>query len=719
MENKDKNRSKYNVSSKWYDMDENLQNALEEKPKRRFSVSELAKSINQIFANSAYISYDENAKFDARNYLKKNGSDIITRLQEKLGFDAELHKDDSTEIKFEKLKILKQICIAEKFGVKKDMSKCYFEEYEYHAGELPKYKLPLIDIIAEPSLSYVGSNYSEYSLYKPEFERVLNIIRKHVEKPENIENEINEIHGQWRTLVMSTHYDACISFSDYNSEDEYIKKEDSIKKTFDNLHSIPINVCEHIEKMKELTKGPIEKFYTILLTTKIRSELRDYNILRRFSFDRNKTEENSEKKECLNKYFRNDAPSKNIKNMFNFNSFYNKLVTFHEFNNYIKRGKRTLKDFDINQEKKAVWSLILLKEDPQIKDITELYDSAYEFALKYSQRIADIWHKYQTTKGKKSTIFVFPSHVNNPDESTDKNLGNKYEISIWCIVFRELLYISLKYESIDNKFKYYRNSKRTLTATVKSNSDFEGLAKMILIKHLQDRITLMYQSEEVVSYNQKIEKHILDIEEKVMLFHTIDEIREADKIIRFVVSLSSESEEFIEMKYKYLTYNLWYETIKKGMYTQRAYNIEFINDKIKHDFLSALSRDTSYRGVQNMKLYYFDEIIFKKAIAIAESDDKIKALQELVKMLYTRARIPKNKTASDCVNNIFYLCINNCITYNEIQTYSSQINISFQKTTDYNFYFTFDIDRNKKIITIKDCTFEDKIQNILNLRERP
>ncbi|MDE6787844.1 MAG: hypothetical protein K2J47_00800 [Ruminococcus sp.] len=696
------NRSNYHKSPYWYNLDEKLEDALKEKPKRRFSLAELAKSIYEAFYISKYNSDDEKAEFDALNYLKKNGSDIISRLKNKLAFDIELHNDDPVEVKFEKLKILKVICIAEKFGTKKDMSKCYLETYRYEDNELPEYQIPLIDIMTEPSLAYVGSEYSECSLYKAEFDRVLNLVRKYVEYASEIECEINKLHNNWKKLITSTQYDAILE-NPNNNENGGISKEDSIRTTFKNIRNIPVEAYTPSIETSKTNSSLLERFYVMLFRTKYIAEIRDYHKLRRFDSDQNETVNDESniannsnvkdvlKQKCLDKYFKNAAPSENIRNQFVHNNFYNKYVTFSEFAKYIQISKESIENFVQNEEKKAVWSLILLKEAPDIDDVMELYEPAYKFALKYTQKIADIWYKYLLTEERE-----------NAPKDYESNL---YSIDKWCIVFRELLYIFLKGESIDNKCKYYRNPLKTLTAAVKSNSDFEALPNMILIKHLQDRLILMYQSPDVVRYRQEIEKLMLDAEEAVLQYQTMDEIREADRILRFIVGICSESEEFIELKDKLLKFDLWSRCMMKETYTQIGlmnamytectaeqkdlfaricqyqlnngiyweYDIRYKDKYVRHDFLSALSRD--------------------------ESCSKL---------------LQKSETAMHMIVNIFSEYIKNPANPEKVQSYSHEVNLCFQDRTDYRMYFTFAIDHKQKIIIITSCTFDDDIQKILN-----
>ncbi len=113
-------------------MNEKFEDVMKEKPKRRFSIFELAKFINYVHFQDKHSDADKD--FDSLNYLKKNGINIISRLKMKLGFDIEPHKEDTDEVKFEKLKLLKLICMAEKFG-KENLVKienCYLEKYTYN-----------------------------------------------------------------------------------------------------------------------------------------------------------------------------------------------------------------------------------------------------------------------------------------------------------------------------------------------------------------------------------------------------------------------------------------------------------------------------------------------------------------------------------------------------------------------------------------------------------
>lgn len=78
----------------------------------------------------------------------------------------------------------------------------------------------------------------------------------------------------------------------------------------------------------------------------------------------------------------------------------------------MRRGKKSLGDFAENEEKRAVWSLILLKEAPNVDDVIELYELAYKFALKYTQKIADMWYKYLLTEEIEAAPCTLSAYVN-------------------------------------------------------------------------------------------------------------------------------------------------------------------------------------------------------------------------------------------------------------------------------------------------------------------
>lgn len=683
----------------WYDLSENLEDVMQELPKRKFSIAELAKSINAVYNNSKYA--NKNEYFDALNYLKKNKSDIISRLKDKLDFDIKLHEDDPMGVKFEKLQILKVVCIAEKFGEKKNKSKCYLEAHDYQDDELPEYQMPLIDIMAEPALSYVESEYADCALYQAEFDRVLNLVKINVKNAQKIEHELYELHNNWRKLITSTQYDAILTNPDNRANN--ISKVSSVKATLENIRSISAE--DYIPLKKSVSSSLIESFYIMLLTTKIRAEIRDYHKLRKFDseqdeFPSNKIritvkpdEKTVLKQKYLNIYFKNAAPSETLRNQFVHDNFYKQHMTFSAFSEYIKRGKKNLRDFAENEEKKAIWRLILQKETPDVDDVTELYEPAYQFAFKYTRKIADMWYKYLISNNKKDIPFILSPETN----SSNHDDGTPYPVDIWCVVFRELLYIFLKDESIDNTYRYYKNAMKTLTSAVKSNSDFEALPNMILIKHLQDRLILMYQSPDVVKYEQEIEKQILDMEEVVLRYHTMEEIHKADKALRFIVGIRSESKEFIDL------------VLKGPEFYYLEYDIQFISKQVQHDFLSALSRDKASRGIQNMFLYNLDKELFKLLYDALTFSGNIDNSSKFSNLLNLRMQLPKSETAAQNISDIFSKHIQTPINPEKVQYYNQSVNLCLQDKSDYTMYFTFSIDHKQKIINVTKCSFDNNI----------
>lgn len=193
-------------------------------------------------------------------------------------------------------------------------------------------------------------------------------------------------------------------------------------------------------------------------------------------------------------------------------------------------------------------------------------------------------------------------------------------IGEWCIIFRELLCIYLNAESFNTTNQKGESVDRTLMAAVKSlnpnktkknqnqnkqhvkrherENKQEAHSNMALLKRLNNRMLMIFSSPKAAEYQFEIEKHILRIEEKVLSYQTIEDIRHANRIMRFVVAMHSEGEEAIDMEYLYLTK----EIVKYG------YTMEFANDKVKHDFISAILRDREYIGTQqDNKLYQYEK----------------------------------------------------------------------------------------------------------------
>lgn len=625
---------------------------------------------------------------------------IYKELREQLKFDLELKKTDSTQERFDKLKLLKLICVTEKLGVYPNGA---LNEEEFS----PNNKIPLIDIMCEPILKNVNNDYADDSLYRDEFEMVINKVRGQVKNAKEIENELDKIHDQWKKILVSTGYD--LTFTPQSG----VCKEESVRKTMEYVRSVPIDAYEMLDVQKCEKSSVIDKFFIMLVTSKIKAEIRDYCRLVFTKKEKSRKEENR-MQENLENFFSDDKPSEKLTEEFVYNKFYNKEVTSFEFDAIIMDNKKSLD----NSDKMNAWKLILLKENPKIEDVSSIYEKAIKFARNYMDYVARYW----------------ASH--NPK----KVIGKVFKMSIgeWCIVFRELLCIYLNAESFNTTNQKGESVERTLMAVVKSlnpnktknnqnqnkqsekrherENKQEAHSNMALLKRLNSRMLLIFSSPEAAEYQFEIEKHILRIEEKVLSYRTIEDIRRANRIMSFVAAIYSEGEEYIDMEYLYLTK-------KFGKY---GYTMEFANDKVKHDFISTILRDREYIGTQQDNEFYQCGEELVDLLSREEWNDcgdpkiicqKICENKEILDIVEKQREIHKIESAEDKIIKCMkkHLIKRNPKKGTRQIKHNAPMKIYFLKRMAYEFGFTYIVNGKKKQITIMKCAFDNEIQKILDL----
>ena len=113
-----------------------------------------------------------------RYFIGDNGAGekggLYNRLIENLGLDLRLKESDDSKEKFNKLKLLKQIYIAERIGV-------------YKAGTLREddfgfmEKISIVDIISSPKLKNMKNKYGDDSICADEFKTIYDNIKSQVD----------------------------------------------------------------------------------------------------------------------------------------------------------------------------------------------------------------------------------------------------------------------------------------------------------------------------------------------------------------------------------------------------------------------------------------------------------------------------------------------------------------------------------------------------------
>ena len=490
---------------------------------------------------------------------------IYVNIQNKLGMDLRSNKADSIEVRFEKLKLMKQIFVAEKLGV-------------YRTGELEKDNplilgtIPIIDIIKKPKLKNIHNEYGKDTLKADEFEIIYDNIKSQVKDAETKEKEIYAIFEQWKKLVNLTFYDTVLSsfFPD---------KKFRINAQRDTINRIPVEFEDFVkDKKTEASEiGVIERFFIMLVTARIRAEINDYCMIA-FSYSEDETAQPGNSNELLSLFSADGMTDNTFLNNYVNSEFYNTILTSKEFRKKLKSGSAS--------EKKQLWQLILLKYIDEIPDVQKINPNAFDYAsdAKRLNNVAKFWIKAE-------------------DEQ-----DIKMSVERWCILFRELIFIKITDQSITTFDDRGWKKSRTLSAIIaslksernvnssnpkSSESDNtkrktrtekadrrEAISNMALRHRLENRWLLLYSSPEIVDCRNDIVKHILSIAENVFSYDTVKDIKSVNRIMFYITSLYSIS--YADLVAEEFDYDI---TLFYG------YSLGFFNKTVRRLFLAASKID--------------------------------------------------------------------------------------------------------------------------------
>lgn len=627
-------------------------------------------------------------------YEEKNGviRGIYADLEKKIGLDLRLKETDSPKEKFDKLKLLKQICVAEKLGIYPAGG--IFKEYPEISGTIP-----IIDIIKNPKLKNKYNDYGDDSLYADEFEIIYDNVRSQVPNAEEIEKELYAIHDQWKFILNLSFHDAALS-------SYFVDKDKSMKAQRDLVKKIPIEFDGFLSK--EENAGVMERFFIMLVTTKIRAEINDYcKIVFSYSFDEKNASDNENSLLAL---FNTDKVlDKEFLKSYAMSEFFKIELSSQEFIEMMQYGSDT--------DKIRIWQLVFMKEHVSIPDGKILKSRAFINTTKRIEYVARFWKKAETRKN-------FKMPVDN-----------------WCVLFRELMYIELKNDEISTYNQKGESVTRKLSAIVKSlnpernvayrypesedtgnkkrkprterDNRQESHSNMALRNRIRNRFLLLYSSPEIVDCRNEIERHILSMEQKILSYQTMEKIREADRTMRFPAAMCSVGNELIEYYKKILNTNLWIETCEtEGNNAKKL--IEWkSNWSSSWTAEETVMLDSQIKRWMDRGEYWLYDIQF--------SDEKVK--RYFISALYlagieeSESTTEYVQTTEHMVNEVFYSCMNDPECDSDTKDYAFRKYLNFMYYKNLQMDYTFTMHHKDKVIMIDQCSFDKEIQAVLDIIE--
>lgn len=186
-------------------------------------------------------------------------SGIRTKLKRLLNFDTATFGCKSNKDKFEELQFLKFIYDIEKIG--EPISKCRIVSNKTVTGHKDgtKLKLPLIDILSNPSLGNINIGSSDNGFYEEFINEILSVMNKKVTDYQTRIEVFDKIDSEWRHLQLSLMQTALLN--DTIERISQINHLNEISYQFDEF--ITNNL--YYSNYEEAHENIWEAFYNILL----------------------------------------------------------------------------------------------------------------------------------------------------------------------------------------------------------------------------------------------------------------------------------------------------------------------------------------------------------------------------------------------------------------------------------------------------------------------
>ena len=414
---------------------------------------------------------------------------------------------------------------------------------------------------------------------------------------------------------------------------DYNSIEARIKGIYLNINK------DYINSLQRTDDGIIDTFYNMLLSSHVIAEIEDM-------------------KKCVYDYSNEETVPQEITDLF-MDELFNLVISYEEFKKLVTRKKADLED----DKTRKIWSLILGKNNVTVKDLENIKNADYNFALKYAETIAE--YIFKDTHKKKSIA-----------------LGE------WIIVFQELMRINQDKITYKNTGVGHTNTNLKLTAAIK---DFENASKLpynIVHKRIANRLILLYSgTRDLFEIKSRIDNYIYYIEKVVFSYKNIEDIKTAHNYLYFWVMQAIRQDSTAIASYIMLNNRIQQQLKKQNL------PMLYLNCFTKKDILLRNSNDNmefvfTLSGVYNPT----KSPQFNALMRVLELDLVLRGNQ--IEMEFT---CPKN-----AIDNMA-IAIADVIKKRQddrfVDITPSPIEIYFDENNQYKLYFDFGVCNNFIIIT--------------------
>lgn len=414
---------------------------------------------------------------DKLKNTKKNG--VINKLNILLGTDIEqIVKDaeDPTMEKFKLLKLVKLIYYIEKDG----SAKCTKTDGD-------NVRILITDILREPHLENIKTQFSDKSIYGECFERLYDQIKEQVPDAEKRIKQIEDINICWE-YITDIVFDYVITDKALDSPKDALQELDRIYRF---LKDRVLGRLDVETPPVTYEKGIFENFFDLLVSHRVMCSDRDrLNINYRIC----------ESKEPERRYV----------------DLYRSQETYGISHDNIK----VLEDYicgEIEHEgAREVMAFILGGIDKKYRDI-----KACKFAIKNYETVLEWW-----VKGK-----------------DDVDVSKDVALDTFVAIMQELIVVYKDKEKLTNDYLGYKYYERTLTASVKKPKNADAIAVQAWIKKLENRVAADFGAMELIKKKREIENIIYEIKRYIFSFYNLEDMLFVNSQIYYIASRNMISRE--------------------------------------------------------------------------------------------------------------------------------------------------------------------------------
>ena len=442
--------------------------------KEKYTINLLCKEIkNEYYDASSSAPYNLGVSL-FNKFKSPDKSGLINKLQKHLKFDLEKIVGNNPKERFDMLRLLKILYYIEKEGPFR------YRGTKNEENDLVNAKLPIINILANPRLENIYTEYSNNSLYGEVFENLFNDVRYMIDDDELRCNEYEKICNKWLFTTKK--------LFDYVISDRALKYPENAEYELDRINRF-LNT-KILKKLDfeypfnlEYKDGVLKNFFNVLNAHKL------------LCYD-------NERIDII--YNKDNLPHNPTKEYRDLYLKYEDRIVPWEFLDEI--------DLQLLNKIDSYYAKFVLDLISYMQNIDNSEIKHYRYALKHVKKVSTLLNEHKEID--------FFKGIN---------------LSIFVAIMQEIIDIKRNNIYIENKYYGIPHTKISLKTCITNPEKCNPILKFVLISRIDNRFNINYGSYQLVEKKHQIELALYKIKEIILNYRNLnDMINVNDFIYRFI-----------------------------------------------------------------------------------------------------------------------------------------------------------------------------------------